>query len=209
VFESRKRHHLFDKAIIADPSKITQTCCPCLGYCLGTFGLGIRDESARRRSLRRAVAFVLASLSVGAASAPVVCKGTVCKSTGSFSRWQPAATRATPEVGCPSAFVVDGDTLRCGRVRVRLLGIDAPEIERCPRHRVCAPGDGQAAKQSLIAALRFGSVGYQPVTHDRYGRTVAVVRAGDVNLSCWQLEQRQAIYKPQWDNGGAIERACR
>ena len=31
-------------------------------------------------------------------------------------------------VPCPSAYVVDGDSLRCGSVRVRLLGIDAPEL---------------------------------------------------------------------------------
>jgi len=161
--------------------------------------------------LRRAVAFGLASLSVSAVSAPVVCKGTVCKSTGSFSRWQSATSKAATSAGvsCPSAFVVDGDTLRCGRVRVRLLGIDAPEIEHCPNWRTCAPGDGQASRRSLIAALRFGPLTYEPVAQDRYGRTVAVVRAGTTNLSCWQLGQQQAIYKRQWDNGARVERECR
>lgn len=110
---------------------------------------------------------------------------------------------------CPSAYVVDGDTLRCGSERVRLLGIDAPELGRCPRWRVCVWGDGQASKQSLREALRLGPVRYRPVTMDRYGRQVAVVWAGRVNLSCWQLQQRQAIYKPKWDNGRLIERACR
>lgn len=110
---------------------------------------------------------------------------------------------------CPSAYVVDGDTIRCGAERVRLLGIDAPEIERCPRWRICAPGDGQAAKRSLVAALRLGPVRYEPVTMDHYGRQVAVVWAGRVNLSCWQLNERQAIYKPRWDNGGIIARDCR
>jgi micrococcal nuclease len=110
---------------------------------------------------------------------------------------------------CPSAYVVDGDTLCCGPERLRLLGIDAPEIERCPRKRLCAPGDGQASKRELIAAMRFGPIHYQPITIDRYGRQVAVVWAGSVNLSCWQLRHGQAIYKPQWDNGGIIGQACR
>lgn len=109
---------------------------------------------------------------------------------------------------CPSAYVVDGDTLRCGPERIRLLGIDAPEIESCPRWRVCAPGDGQASKRSLIAAVHIGRVTYQSVTLDRYGRTVALVWAGRVNLSCWQLQRSQAIYKPHWDNGGLVARAC-
>ncbi|HEX5258588.1 MAG TPA: thermonuclease family protein [Sphingomicrobium sp.] len=112
-------------------------------------------------------------------------------------------------VDCPSAYVVDGDTLHCGPNRIRLLGIDAPEIEHCPRWRVCAPGDGQGSRRSLIAALRFGPVRYQPVTVDHYGRTVAVVWAGGVNLSCWQLRQSEAVYKARWDDGRRIARACR
>jgi endonuclease YncB( thermonuclease family) len=47
------------------------------------------------------------------------------------------------------------------------------------------------------------------VTVDRYGRQVAVVWAGRVNLSCWQLQRAQAIYKPNWDNGQIIARAFR
>jgi endonuclease YncB( thermonuclease family) len=109
---------------------------------------------------------------------------------------------------CASVRVTDGDTIRCGSQRVRLLGIDAPELDGCPRWRVCAPGDGQASKRSLAAALRFGPVTLRPVTVDRYGRTVAVVMAGSVNLSCWQLRRGQAIYKPQWDNRGMIGRSC-
>ncbi len=37
----------------------------------------------------------------------------------------------------------------------------------------------------------------------------AVVWAGRGNLSCWQLQQGQAIYKANWDNGGIIGRQCR
>jgi endonuclease YncB( thermonuclease family) len=110
---------------------------------------------------------------------------------------------------CPSAYVVDGDTLRCGPERLRLLGIDAPEIESCPRWRTCVSGDGQASKRSLMAAMRLGPIRYQPVTRDRYGRQVAVVWAGSVNLSCWQLQRAQAVYKPLWDNGRLIAHACR
>jgi endonuclease YncB( thermonuclease family) len=104
---------------------------------------------------------------------------------------------------------VDGDTIRCGSERVRLLGIDAPELHGCPRNRVCAPGDPVASKLALQQAISAGPVRYMMVKRDRYGRAVAVVTAGHVNLSCWQLERREAIYKPQWDNGSRIARACR
>ena len=112
-------------------------------------------------------------------------------------------------IPCPSAYVADGDSLRCGSTRVRLLGIDAPELHGCPRWRVCEVGDGQASKRSLQAALRYGAVTYRYVTTDRFGRTVALVWAGRVNLSCWQLQARQAVYKPRWDNGGSVARECR
>ena len=165
--------------------------------------------------MRLIIAVALGCLSASAAGqtgSAVVCKGTACKtvSRGPAQLPLPRSSRAEASfaVACPAARIVDGDTLRCGRDRIRLLGIDAPEIERCPKWRVCAPGDGQASKRSLLSALRRGPVSYEPVTRDRYGRIVGVVRAGSVNLSCWQLEQGQAIYKRQWDNGGRIAGAC-
>jgi endonuclease YncB( thermonuclease family) len=109
---------------------------------------------------------------------------------------------------CPAPRIVDGDTIRCGSVRVRLLGIDAPELHECPRYRRCAPGDGSTSRRSLLAGATNGPVRFLPVTTDHYGRTVAIVTAGSVNLSCWQLERGQAIYKPQWDNGGRIATTC-
>jgi len=112
-------------------------------------------------------------------------------------------------IPCPSAYVADGDSLRCGSVRVRLLGIDAPELRGCPPRRQCVAGDGQASRRSLSDALRSGQVSYRVVTYDRYGRSVAMVWAGTVNLSCWQLKARQAVYKPHWDNGRLIARNCR
>lgn len=110
---------------------------------------------------------------------------------------------------CPSAYVVDGDSLRCGSTRIRLLGIDAPELGRCPPQRQCVAGDGQASRQSLQRALRNGPVSYRLVTVDRYGRSVVLAWAGRVNLSCYQLEARQAVYKPRWDNGGQVAASCR
>jgi endonuclease YncB( thermonuclease family) len=111
---------------------------------------------------------------------------------------------------CPSPYVVDGDTIRCGSERVRLLGIDAPELPgHCARNRQCAPGDGFASTESLRKGVGNGTVRYRTVTYDRYGRAVAIVEASGRNLSCWQLEKRQAVYKGNWDNGGLIADACR
>ena len=113
-------------------------------------------------------------------------------------------------LSCPSAYVVDGDTLRCGSVRLRLLGIDAPELPgHCPPYRQCEPGDSFASKRSLIEALRYGRVTYSVVTTDRFGRYVVMAWAGRANLSCWQLQRAQVIYKPRGDNGGLVASSCR
>ena len=121
----------------------------------------------------------------------------------------PAAGPIVGAVGAPaSCRVVDGDTLRCGSERVRLLGIDAPEMSgHCRQGRVCAVGDPYASADSLRSAL-VGPLSFDVVGLDRYGRTLATVRGDLGDLSCWQLAHGQAVYKPRWDNGGRVATIC-
>jgi endonuclease YncB( thermonuclease family) len=109
---------------------------------------------------------------------------------------------------CPSPYVIDGDTIRCGAERVRLLGIDAPELHRCPRYRHCVDGDPVASRLSLRQAVSSGPVRYRMLKRDRYGRAVAVVKAGSLNLSCWQMRQGRADYIAKWDDGRIIANSC-
>lgn len=105
--------------------------------------------------------------------------------------------------------VTDGDTIRCGDERIRLLGIDAPEKPgHCRQGRVCAPGNSSVATQSLEVAMGKGPLWIIRLGEDHYGRTLALVRAGEVDLSCHQLATGNAIYKPQWDNRQAVHRTC-
>lgn len=116
------------------------------------------------------------------------------------------AAPGSAEIHCT---VVDGDTLRCGRERVRLLGIDAPEMPgHCQRGRHCVPGDPFASTASLRIAMRSGPITIERIGTDRYGRTLAMVKAGSTDLSCYQLARRQAVYKPHWDNGGRLAAIC-
>lgn len=108
-----------------------------------------------------------------------------------------------------SCTATDGDTIRCGRERIRLLAIDAPEMPgHCQRGRKCASGDPYRSKQSLASALRAGPVRITRTGKDRYGRTLATVSAGRIDLSCHQLRNRQAIYVRRWDDGSRIARTC-
>jgi endonuclease YncB( thermonuclease family) len=112
-------------------------------------------------------------------------------------------------VASPTCHAIDGDTIKCDKERIRLLGIDAPELAgHCRNGRICAPGDPQASKDSLAVGMGAGALRIETVTHDRFGRVVGVVYAGRENLSCWQLRRAMAIYKSNWDNGRRIAKAC-
>lgn len=104
--------------------------------------------------------------------------------------------------------VTDGDTIRCGDERIRLLAIDAPELPgHCREGRECAPGNPEASAVSLGNAMT-GQLTINRVGQDRYGRTLARVAGSAGDLSCWQLERRKAIYKSGWDNGLRVARTC-
>lgn len=78
--------------------------------------------------------------------------------------WQPPSPQA--------CAVVDGDTIRCGEQRVRLAGLDAPELRaRCEEEARLA----QAATARLRDLVEGGVTLYQ-TGQDRFGRTLAVVR---------------------------------
>lgn len=110
-----------------------------------------------------------------------------------------------PLTGCT---VTDGDTIRCGGERIRLLAIDAPELPgHCRRGRTCTPGDPYASSASLGAALN-GDLTIDRVGEDHYGRTLARVAGVKGDLSCWQLQHGHAVYKADWDNGLRIARTC-
>jgi endonuclease YncB( thermonuclease family) len=76
---------------------------------------------------------------------------------------------------------VDGDTLHTGSERIRLSGIDAPELSQtCQDGQARAWACGQAAKQRLAALVAQGSLTCSSRGQDRYGRTLAVCAAGQV-----------------------------
>lgn len=108
-----------------------------------------------------------------------------------------------------NCVVVDGDTLRCGPERVRLIGIDAPELGRCPRHRKCAPGDGPAARRSLSRLAAGKPLTIERRGRDRYGRTLAFVSVAGRDLSCALLRAGQAVYRADWDPQRRLARRCR
>lgn len=118
------------------------------------------------------------------------------------------AAALPPAESVTGCRVTDGDTLRCGEERIRLLAIDAPEKPgACRQGRTCAPGDPFASERNLRNAVSF-IMTIRRVGTDRFGRTLALVEARGRDLSCHQLDSKAAIYKSRWDDGGFVRAMC-
>nr|WP_300578273.1 thermonuclease family protein [Phenylobacterium sp.] len=101
-----------------------------------------------------------------------------------------------PDFECEGARVTDGDTLRCGPLRVRLASIDAPEMPgHCRAGRNCVEGDPHLSKLSLERLIANSSVLCRQTDTDRYGRIVALCMANGRDLSCSQVQAGQAIIR--------------
>ena len=75
--------------------------------------------------------------------------------------------------------VTDGDTIKVynaeyGQVKIRFYGIDTPEKGQ---------PYGQAAGKYLASLIAGKMVDVEPVTEDRYGRTVAIVMDAETNVN--------------------------
>lgn len=95
---------------------------------------------------------------------------------------------------CPAPHVIDGDTLHCGDRTVRLEGIDAPEREgHCEPDRNCTPGDANASTANLRRLVGGSTLQCVKADTDQHGRTVARCSAGEIDLSCAQIEGGHAV----------------
>lgn len=76
--------------------------------------------------------------------------------------------------------IIDGDSIVMGKERLRLAGIDAPELrQRCPDGWPA----GAIAKQALEDLVQMGPLDCASLGQDIYGRTLAHCRAGNVNIN--------------------------
>jgi len=148
------------------------------------------DDAAVARSRSRASA---CGGAISLVVAPVKEAGTVVLGVAFLALAFPVSfgvgsARESDVFVCSSVRVTDGDTFRCDGRRVRLYGIDAPELpSHCRKGRACTPGDPYASTDNLAALLQSGPVSCRQVDVDRYGRSVALCSAGRRNLSCAQL----------------------
>lgn len=115
---------------------------------------------------------------------------------GIFTQVAPPAT-AEQDVAniivCNSPVVTDGDTFRCGELRIRLAGIDAPEMKgHCRKGRDCTPGDPVKAKE-FLRELIGEATSCQQTGKDHYGRVIARCESEGRDLSCAMVAAGQAV----------------
>ncbi|HWK94050.1 MAG TPA: thermonuclease family protein [Pseudolabrys sp.] len=119
----------------------------------------------RRRRVPRFAALVVFALMLGGLAL--------------FQAWQSRAVVAPP-TALLAVQAVDGDTLRADSQRIRLSGIDAPELAQ-----TCRDARGQkwscgAASRQHLAALVARGVTCTRNGEDRYGRMLATCSAPGV-----------------------------
>ncbi len=93
------------------------------------------------------------------------------------SRLSTLRTRSRHEINVLSTLqvrTIDGDTIRVGGERIRLRGIDTPELSEL---------EGPAAKRRLEELLRSGSIRIVPHGRDVYNRLLADVFVNEQNVA--------------------------
>lgn len=91
------------------------------------------------------------------------------------------------------ARVVDGDTLRLGGERIRLKGIDAPELDQTCRRddvRYACGRQARAALERLAGGAPVRCTGWE---RDRHGRLLAVCHAGESDLNAAMVMSGWAV----------------
>ncbi len=91
------------------------------------------------------------------------------------------------------ADVRDGDTLVIGKQRVRLQGIDAPELyQTCEKNQQSYPC-GSKAKQELKQLTGGVAVRCEVTDQDKYGRALSHCYAGEMNLNAQMVASGHAL----------------
>ena len=100
-----------------------------------------------------------------------------------------ASSASVPLPFTGKVFVIDGDTVHVRRSRVRLHGIDAPELTQ---------RGGWKARSHMIGLAGGREVAVEPVDVDRYGRFVARVRLGRTDVSVRMVRDGFARATTDW-----------
>lgn len=94
-----------------------------------------------------------------------------------------------------SAYVIDGDTVSIAGRRIRLVDIDAPELDQdCQDRQGQSWPCGRASTQALKGLLRDRQLSCRPQAYDQYHRALSVCSLPDgTNVNAWMVQQGLAV----------------
>ncbi|MDP9809078.1 endonuclease YncB(thermonuclease family) [Rhizobium tibeticum] len=100
----------------------------------------------------------------------------------------------------------DGDSLNLGKERMRLYGIDAPELsqrcERAGRAWAC----GQEAKRALQVLIMPADTQCSGTERDRFDRLLVVCHSGEVDLNAAMVRRGMAVSYGAYGDEEALAR---
>ena len=106
-------------------------------------------------------------------------------------------------IGIPR--IIDGDTVHINNLKIRLEGIDAPEIkQKCKKEKLKISSTlgytfyedydcGKNAKEKLKAKVNDSNIKCISFTKDRYKRYLATCFKEEINLNGWMVRNGYAV----------------
>ncbi len=106
-------------------------------------------------------------------------------------------------IGIPK--IIDGDTVQIDNYKVRLEGIDAPEIkQQCKKEKLKISSIigltfykdyycGEASKEKLSVKVKGSKIKCISSSKDRYKRYLATCFKGEINLNRWMVKNGHAV----------------
>ena len=107
------------------------------------------------------------------------------------------------------ARTIDGDSLEIGDERIRLRGIDAPELDQHCRHGGRDYPCGREARRHLARLIGAGKVLCRGAERDRFARLLATCRVDGIDLNRRMVRDGWALAYGDYDAEEAAARAAR
>lgn len=117
--------------------------------------------------------------------------------------------RPAAELFSGSARAADGDTITMDGRRIRLSGMDAPELAQACRRDEADWYCGAAARSHLAEMLRRGTLSCSLIGTDKYQRTLARCRSGEDDLGERMVRDGLAVSYGDYQDAEALARAER
>ncbi|MBN8530947.1 MAG: thermonuclease family protein [Alphaproteobacteria bacterium] len=107
----------------------------------------------------------------------------------------------TPQIAARGreTTVHDGDTLTVQGKRIRLQGVDAPELHQTCRLEGRTWACGQEAKRYLEQLVAGQEITCTDESTDKYGRGLSYCSAGEINLNAAMVRAGYALAYRQYD----------